>query len=295
MKEISLTITGDEHDMGGFTVRRSLPHADKDMVGPFVFFDHLGPAHFKPGEGIDVRPHPHIGLSTVTYVFEGEITHRDSLDNLQVIRPGAVNWMTAGKGIVHSERTGDDERARQSTLHAIQIWVALPVEAEETEPEFFHYPEEDLPEWREGGCQMRLILGEFRERQSPVKVYSDMFYVDFDTHQATNISLPERPGEERALYVASGPIEVAGKSYHAGQLLVLRPTGNVSVILGKTSRVLYFGGKPFPEKRFKHWNFVSSSRERISRARDDWEAQRFGKVPGENEYIPLPKIRVKSG
>ncbi len=282
---ISLRIEPREKDLGEFSVRRVLPASRQRMVGPFVFFDHMGPAEFPPGKGIDVRPHPHIGIATITYLFEGEILHRDSLGVVQPIQPGAINLMTAGKGIVHSERPGED-LDRVSQLHGIQSWIALPVDQQEIEPDFAHYPATELPEWQNGGVTYRLIMGELAGYQSPVKTYSRTLYADL------NVALGARSGiplaeKEHALYVAEGAIAVDGESVSAGVMVVLEGTEAVEITAGEAARVLLIGGDPLGE-RHMYWNFVSDSIERIDQAKDDWRAGNFAMVPGDDEFIPLP-------
>lgn len=274
-------------DLGGFSVRRLLPTAALQSVGPFVFFDHMGPARFAPGNGIDVRPHPHIGLATITYLFSGEIMHRDSLGFVQAIQPGDVNWMTAGRGIVHSERTAPEERAAGSLLHGLQLWIALPQEDEETDPSFFHHPEVTLPLIRRGETTLRLIVGSAFGVTSPVRTFSPMFYLDAPMAAGAQFELPpEYP--ERAVYVVSGAMEVAGQSLEEGQMLVLQ-AGTTATIRALThSRAVLLGGESVGP-RFIWWNLVSSSQERIEQAKRDWAAGRFPLVPGETEFIPLPE------
>jgi redox-sensitive bicupin YhaK (pirin superfamily) len=275
-------------DIGGFEVRRALPSAQRRMVGPFVFFDHMGPATFRAGTGLDVRPHPHIGLATITYLFEGEIVHRDSLGSAQPIRPGDVNWMTAGRGIAHSERTGPELRAAGSGLAGIQSWIALPKRHEEAEPDFVHYPRADLPVSEGDGVALRLIAGAGFGLRAPVAVFSDMFYADAALAADARLTLPAEY-EERAIYVAAGAIEIAGQDFGAGQLLVFRPGDAIDLRARAASRVLLLGGEPMDGPRHLWWNFVSSSKERIEQAKADWKAGRFGAVPGDAEFIPLPE------
>jgi redox-sensitive bicupin YhaK (pirin superfamily) len=276
-------------DLGGFVVGRVLPAPQRRMVGPFVFFDHMGPADMAPGEGMDVRPHPHIGLATVTYLFEGEIFHRDSLGSAQAIRPGDVNWMVAGHGIVHSERTSPERRALGQRIHGIQAWVALPTEAEECEPAFVHRPAHDLPRIERDGVELRVIAGALLDVQSPVVVSSPTFYADARFAAGGRFELPAQY-QERALYVASGEVRCED-SAHAERSMVVLPEGkSVSITATRESRVMLLGGAPFPEARHIHWNFVSSSQARIERARLDWQERRFPVVPGdEQEFIPLPE------
>lgn len=285
---IETVIVPRARDLGGFEVRRALPSAKKQMIGPFIFFDQMGPSEFILGEGIDVRPHPHIGISTVTYLFRGEIMHRDSLGVEQPIQPGAVNWMTAGNGIVHSERTGTDERSRGAKLFGIQSWVALPKSMEETDPAFVHHGADDLPEISDAGSTVRLITGDLYGESSPVKSTSDMFYADAVLEPGARLPLPA-VHEERGIYIAEGSIEIAGDTFDAGRLLVFRP-GDEITVTGKTaSRILLLGGEPMDGPRYIWWNFVSSSKERIEQAKEDWKAMRFDTVPGESEFIPLPE------
>ncbi|NMO15898.1 pirin family protein [Pyxidicoccus fallax] len=278
-------------DLGdGFEVRRALPSVRRRMVGPFIFFDQMGPAAFRSGHGLDVRPHPHIGLATVTYLFEGEILHRDSLGTVQSIRPGAVNWMVAGRGIAHSERTPPELRPTGGKLFGIQIWVAIPKEHEETAPSFAHTPAESLPVVEDGGARVRLIAGSLYGARSPVRTLSELFYADVVLAAGARVPL-DAGHEERAAYVAEGSVELGGDTYTVGQLMVLRP--GVDVVLkglGPTgARVLLFGGEPMDGPRHIWWNFVSSSRERIEQAKEDWKAHRVGQVPEETEFIPLPE------
>lgn len=285
---IETVIVPRTHDIGGFEVRRALPSARRRMVGPFIFFDQVGPAELVTGQGIDVRPHPHIGLATVTYLLDGEIFHRDSLGSAVAIRPGDVNWMTAGRGIVHSERTGPEERLRDKSLFGIQTWVALPSHLEETDAGFRHYGRAELPLVQDGGAMVRIIAGDLYGSRAPVKTYSDMFYAD--AALAAHARLPFPAGqEERAIYVVQGEIEIAGGRFAAGRLLVLRPGDDITLSAVQPSRVLLFGGEPMEGPRYIWWNFVSSSRERIEQAKEDWKQRRFDVVPGdEADYIPLP-------
>jgi redox-sensitive bicupin YhaK (pirin superfamily) len=275
-------------DLGGFEVRRLLPMATRQSVGPFVFFDHMGPARFAPGTGIDVRPHPHIGLATLTYLFEGEILHRDSLGFVQPIRPGDVNWMTAGRGIVHSERTGPELRAAGSALHGLQLWIALPKADEETEPAFFHHSGETVPLVRQGDAVVRVIVGSAGGANSPVKTFSPMFYFDAQLAAGSKFDLAaDYP--ERAVYVVSGELALCDMSLTEGQMLVLPEGIPVAIEAIANARFVMLGGAPLDGPRFIWWNLVSSSRERIEQAKRDWAEDRFEKVPGETEFIPLPE------
>ncbi len=275
-------------DLGdGFMVRRALPAAERRMVGPFVFFDQMGPAAFHPNQGLTVRPHPHIGLATVTYLFEGVIMHRDSLGTVQAIRPGEVNWMTAGRGIVHSERTPAELRTTGSRAFGIQVWVALPREHEETAPAFAHFGAQDLPVIEDAGARTRMIVGELFGAQSPVETYSEMFYAELDLKAGRSFVLkPEYA--ERAAYVAEGDVLYADKPYRAGQMLVFSAGAEERISAAGNSRLMLLGGEPVGP-RFLWWNFVSSSKARIDQAADDWQAGRFPPVPGETELIPLPE------
>ena len=274
-------------DLGGFEVRRALPSSRRQMVGPFIFFDQMGPSEFLLGEGLDVRPHPHIGLATVTYLFRGEIMHRDSLGTALPIRPGAVNWMTAGHGIAHSERTSPGERARGARLFGIQSWVALPARVEETDPAFAHHEETALPVIDGEGKRIRLIAGTLFGRRSPVPTFSEMFYADALLDAGAQLPL-DAGHEERGIYVAEGRIGVADDDFEAGQLLVFRPGDAITVTARATSRLMLLGGEPMDGPRHIWWNFVSSRKERIEQAKADWKAGRFDAVPGEIEFIPLP-------
>jgi redox-sensitive bicupin YhaK (pirin superfamily) len=268
-------------------VRRALPSAQRMMVGPFIFFDQMGPLHLKSGQGLDVRPHPHIGLATVTYLFDGEILHRDSLGYVQPIRPGEVNWMTAGSGIVHSERTAAERRAHENSLHGIQVWVALPKADEEAAPSFVHHGAHELPEFKEDGATVRLIAGTMYGAASPVKVFSSMFYADAQLDADARVALPPEH-EERAFYVAEGIVEVGHARLETGQLAIVRSGASVTVRAVTPSRVMLLGGERADGPRHIWWNFVSSSLERIHQAKDDWIASRFARVPGETEFIPAP-------
>jgi redox-sensitive bicupin YhaK (pirin superfamily) len=284
---IAHLITGHAKDLGGFTVKRLLPAVKARSVGPFIFFDHMGPAEFPPGNGIDVRPHPHIGLATVTYLFEGEILHRDSLGYVQAIQPGAVNWMTAGRGIVHSERTAPEIRARGHRLHGIQTWVALPVADEEIEPSFHHHPAGSLPAFEIDGVRLRLILGEALGRCAPVKVFSPIFYFDVALPAGARFVLPPEY-TERGLYVVDGSLRIAGQTLSEGDFAVFAPGVDVQIDADLDARAMILGGARLEAARHMVWNFVSSRAERIEQAKRDWAAQTMGQVPGETEFIPYP-------
>lgn len=281
--------TAETHDLGGFSVRRALPNPKHDLIGPFVFFDHFGPVTFPPGKGIDVRPHPHIGIATVTYLFEGQIIHRDSLGNTGAIEPGEVNLMATGRGMVHSERTAEDVLNSESRLHGIQLWLALPLELEEMHPEFIHYPAQDIPRREENGLLISVIMGAAMGLQSPVKTYSPMFYSEIHAKTATTVNLTSPNNAQQGIYVATGSIELHGQIYQQGDIVCSEATNDLAADLSDNTRILYFGGEKLEGKRYKHWNFVSSRRERIKQAREDWKAMRFDLIPGDqDEFIPLP-------
>jgi hypothetical protein len=274
-------------DLGGFSVGRVLPSARRRLVGPFIFFDHFGPVAFEPGQGMDVRPHPHINLATVTYLFEGEIVHRDSLGSLQAIRPGAINWMTAGSGIVHSERTGPELRKAGSRLHGLQLWVALPQAREEAEPAFRHYPAAGMPEMRMGDAQVRVLAGTAYGAASPVQTLSPLFYVEAMIPAGGELPLPEEH-PERAAYVVEGAVRCGDERIESRHMAVFAPGPTPPLRAESAARVALVGGAPLDGERHIWWNFVSSSRDRVERAKRDWKEGRFAPVPGETEFIPLP-------
>src|ERR1700744_5632527 len=285
---IDLVIDQRRRDLGGFEVGRVLPFHAHRMVGPFIFFDHMGPAEFQAGfpRTVDVRPHPHIGLLTVSYLFEGSMTHRDSVGSTEVIRPGEVNWMTAGKGITHSERF-EDLRAHGGRMHGIQAWVALPSGSEEIDPAFAHHGADDLPTYEGGGMWARLIAGKAFGAEAKVKVHSPMFYVHWALDAGATAELPaEYP--ERAAYVAQGIVEIDGRQIHEGQMAVFAPGETIAVTAVPQAIVMLLGGEPIGE-RFIEWNFVSSSKDRLAQAKADWRAGRM-KLPDadDQEFIPLP-------
>jgi redox-sensitive bicupin YhaK (pirin superfamily) len=276
-------------DLGGFEVRRALPAAEKQMVGPFIFFDQMGPAEFLIGAGIDVRPHPHIGLATVTYLFEGEVFHRDSLGTSLAIRPGEVNLMTAGRGIVHSER--ETTQAKQTTrqLFGIQAWAALPKSHEEAAPAFAHHGTDELPRIAGEGKRVRLVMGAAYGARSPVEFPHESLFAEVVL--APGAVLPLDPDyDERAVYIASGEIDIAGDTFTQGRLLVFKPGDRISILANAQSRLVLLGGEPMDSGRHIWWNFVSSSKERIEQAKEDWRRKRFALVPGDDkEFIPLPE------
>ena len=279
-------------DLGdGFKVRRALPTAERRMVGPFVFFDQMGPNSLAAGHGLDVRPHPHIGLATVTYLYSGEILHRDSLGTVQRIRPGEVNWMTAGQGITHSERSPGDLRAAGHTLFGIQTWIALPQRDEDVSPAFEHFAAERLPTGSESGLELRLIAGTLGGLRSPVPTFSEMFYADLQLRAGTRYAFAAEH-EERAVHVAEGTLETEGGRFEAGTLLVLKPGAVIDLRAATDCKLLLLGGAALEGKRYVYWNFVSSSVARIEQAKADWREGRFAPVPEETEFIPLPSPDV---
>lgn len=286
---MTMVIAPRTHDLGGgFQVRRAVPSRQARSVGPFVFVDHMGPALFEPGHGIDVRPHPHIGLATVTYLWSGAIAHRDSLGSEQVIVPGDVNWMTSGRGIAHSERTAPGERVRGHELHGMQTWVALPRADEEIAPEFHHHPAASLPQWRRKGAFVRVIAGRGFGDESPVRVFADTFNVALDLDADAELRIDDSHAE-RAVYVLEGEAQVDGVDVPEKHLVLL-DAGTRPVLRAKTPvKAMLLGGEPLDGPRHMWWNFVSSSRERIEVAKQDWLDGRFGQVPGETEFIPLPE------
>jgi redox-sensitive bicupin YhaK (pirin superfamily) len=285
---IALVIEARPRDLGGFGVRRALPSGGRRMVGPFIFFDHIGPSEMPPGQGIDVRPHPHIALATVTYLFAGEMDHRDSLGSHQTIKPGDVNWMLAGRGIVHSERTGDQARRRGGPLHGIQSWVALPIADEENAPRFDHHPAATLPQIERPGAALRVVAGTAYGARSPVAVCSPTLYVAATLEAGATLPLPdEHP--ERAIYVLEGELACGARRLAPGAMAVFH-AGAAEVRALAPTRFVLIGGAPLDGERQIWWNFVASSAERIERAKSDWKEGRFGVVPGdEREFIPLPE------
>ena len=285
---IQTVIDARPRDLGGLTVRRVLPSAARRMVGPFTFLDEMREPAFAGRPGVDVPPHPHIGLATVTYLFEGELVHRDSLGSRQTISPGDVNWMTAGRGIVHSERTAEDRRAPGGRLHGLQLWVALPLAHEEDEPSFHHYPGAQLPEHEQDGVRFRVLAGTAHGMTAPIRTLSPLFYVDAVMSAGSTLTLGNEY-EERAVYVVEGAIGCGAERAAAGRMLVFVPGPRVVLRAHAPARVVALGGAPLDGPRYIDWNFVSSSRERIERAKRDWKEGRFPKVPGDEvEFTPLP-------
>jgi redox-sensitive bicupin YhaK (pirin superfamily) len=285
---IANVIDGRARDLGGVAIRRVLPAAARRMVGPFTFLDEMNGA-FAAGQGLDVPPHPHIGLATVTYLFDGEIVHRDSLGSLQPIRPGDINWMTAGRGIVHSERTAADRRKQASRLHGLQLWVALPMAHEEAEPAFRHHPGPSLPERERDGLRLRVLAGSAFGMTSPVQTVSPLFYVEAVMSAGSTLSLPTEH-EERALYVVEGIVGCGPDRTEPGRMLVFVSGASVALRAESPARIVLLGGAPLDGRRYIHWNFVSSSRERIEQAKREWKERRFPTVPGDElEFVPLPE------
>jgi len=284
---IELLIEPAEKNLGEFTVRRALPDKRRQRVGPFIFFDHMGPAEFPPGTGVNVRSHPHIGLATITFLFEGEILHRDNLGYVQVIRPGEINWMTAGKGIVHSEKVSPEILASGQKLHGLQTWVALPIEHEETEPRFEHYSADGIPVLEQDGANITVVIGTAYGKTSPVQAASETLYVEIKLEPGAGIDLPE--AEELAVYVVSGNIELDGQAISDGVLAVLKNGASASVSAPGGAHLMICGGDTLEGERIVWWNFVSSSRERLEQAKRAWKKGDFGDVPGETDFIPLPE------
>lgn len=284
-KKVKLLVRGKSKDLGGFSVSRVLPSAQARRVGPFVFFDHMGPADFPPGQGINVRPHPHIGLATVTYLFEGEMVHRDSLGFVQTIRPGAVNLMTAGRGIVHSERTDPALERSGQRMNGLQIWMALPEDQQEIEPAFVHYPSDSLPVIRQPGVVTTVVIGRYQDNESPVRVLPETLYLaqSWDAGASSRLDVGVA---QLAVYVVSGELSIEGVSIEAGVLAVLEP-GPVTLTAVEESRVAVIGGEDVGHREID-WNFVHTSRARIEAARADWRDMKFARVPGDDEFIPLP-------
>ena len=283
---IEVIIQPREKDLGGFSVRRTLPTKTRKMVGPWIFFDHMGPAEFAAGDGINVRPHPHINLATVTYLFEGEILHRDSLGSLQAIRPGDINLMVAGAGITHSERERPEVTAVPHRLHGLQLWLALPEAQEEIAPAFYHYPAASIPAAEINGVAVRVLMGSAYGLTSPVKTYAQTLYLEADLKAGQRLTLPNCA--ERAIYVASGQLQLNDTQVPEHAMLILRPADHVEIFAPATSRIALIGGESM-NKRYIEWNFISSRKERIEQAKQDWQAGRFAKVVGdEDEFIPYP-------
>lgn len=281
-------------DIGNFLVGRLLPFRQKRNIGPFVFIDHMGPVTLDQYQNLDVGPHPHVGLSTLTYLFDGSIMHRDSLGNEMEIKPGAVNWMTAGKGVTHSERTPEYLRSKDKSLHGLQIWVALPKELENSAPSFHHIDANQLPSWEENGAHLRLIAGEFEDKKSGVPVYSKLYMIEVKAEKDTTIDFRDKLYGESGLYILDGMVRADGNEFGPKQILITKEAHLCTFEVAAGSTVYIFGGEPFPEERFIRWNFVSSSKETLDQAEDDWRNHRFPKVHNDEEdYVPMPDYRIK--
>lgn len=285
---VDLVLVPRVRDIGGFEVRRVLPSGRRKMVGPFIFLDQMGPAILDPGVGLDVKPHPHIGLATVTYLFEGEMLHRDSAGHVQTIQPEAVNWMSAGRGIAHSERTPAEVRARGGRVFGLQMWVALPHAQEESDPRFTHYDAQALPTIESDGRTIRVVAGSYEGISAPLLSAWETVLVDARLPIGARLPISTHY-DERAVFVAEGRVDIAGQVFDAGPLVVLKPGESATVTALESSRVVLLGGEPMDGPRHIWWNFVSSSKERIEQAKADWQAGRFALVPGETEFVPLPE------
>ncbi len=298
MSNIGLIIEEKPADIGNFLVGRLLPFREKRAVGPFVFIDHMGPAALKDYQNMDVPPHPHIGLSTLTYLFEGSIQHKDSLGSDIEIKPGAVNFMTSGKGVVHSERTPDYLRTTDKNLHGFQIWIGLPKHLEQSEPTFHHTEASEIPTWEENGIHYKLIAGEILNHQSPVPIHSPLFFLEINSKEAQKISIGNALFGEVGMYVLEGNVNIEGNTFGGKQLLIAKNAKLCEFEIGENTTVYLFGGEPFEEERFIFWNFVNSDKELIEQAKQNWFEQNleaFPKVPGDDEeYVPLPKAILKS-
>ena len=297
MSNVELIIEERAADIGNFMVGRLLPFIQKRTIGHFVFIDHMGPKHLLADESLDFAPHPHIGLSTLTYLFEGVIMHRDSIGSEIQIEPGAVNWMTAGKGIVHSERTPQRLRGQEKSLHGMQIWVALPKELEDMEPTFTHVEANDIPSWTQNGMNFKLIAGEAFGKKSPVPVYSPLYMIEIKSEEGGIVNIGDDLFGESGMYILEGAVRSETNRYEPKQILIAKDSKLCQFEMEPNSTVYIFGGEPLPEKRYLYWNFVSSSREKIDKAKEDWLNQNMGKVIGETDFVPLPpqnnRVRLK--
>ncbi|MBD8084472.1 pirin family protein [Chryseobacterium caseinilyticum] len=293
MSNIGLIVEEKAADIGNFLVGRLLPFREKRAVGPFVFIDHMGPAELKDYQNLDVPPHPHIGLSTLTYLFEGSIFHRDSLGSAAEIKPGAVNWMTSGKGVVHSERTPEYLRNSPQFLHGFQIWIGLPKEMENTEPSFFHIEADEIPTWTEGDTSYKLIAGEAFGKKSAVPVHSPLYFVEIKSKTKQKLNIGQHLFGEVGMYVLEGTVNIEGQEYGTKQLLIAKNASLCEFEINENTTIYLFGGEPFPEERHIFWNFVHSDREKIEEAKVNWQDQNYAAfplVPGDDkEFVPLPK------
>ena len=291
MSNIDLIIEERPREVGNFLVGRLLPFHSKRMVGPFILIDHMGPVKMGINDNMDVPPHPHIGLSTLTYLFDGNIIHKDSIGTEIEIKPGQVNWMTAGSGIVHSERTPEYLRHKDKSAHGLQIWVALPKEFEQITPSFVHVNEEDLPHWVQDGLSYKLIAGEIFERKSPVPVYSPLYLLELKSKQSQSVKIGDKLYGECGLYILEGSVEIEGNKYASRELLVAKDSKVCEFIMEENTTVFFFGGEPFPEGRLIYWNFVATDQAHIDNAKAKWRAQEFAKIKGETDFVPLPLER----
>ncbi|NAY90965.1 pirin family protein [Muricauda sp. JGD-17] len=290
MSNIGLIIEERSRDIGDFLVGRLIPFRKKRMIGPFIFIDHMGPTQLGPDKYMDVDQHPHIGLSTLTYMLEGELIHEDSMDTHQRIRPGSVNWMTSGKGVTHTERTPKDLRDGNTfTAHGYQIWVALPKHLEEMEPQFHHIKADQLPRWKDESAKFTLIAGEGYGKKSPVPVHSPLFMVEIKNQDSYILNVEERLKGEIGICIVEGTIEACGETVEKGNILVSKVEDTCKIILQPNTHLLLFGGEPLPEERHIYWNFVSSSKERIEKAKDDWRNKSFPMMEQDKSYVPLPR------
>ena len=289
MSNTGLIIEERSRDIGDFLVGRLIPFRKKRMVGPFIFIDHMGPAQVGPGKYMDVDQHPHIGLSTLTYLLEGEMMHADSIGTVQRISPGSVNWMTAGSGVTHTERTPEDLRDGETRpMHGFQIWVALPKALENVDPSFTHIPQEELPAWKDGTLNLTLVAGEGFGRQSPVPVHSPLFMLEVKSEEAQTFKIEGELKGEIGICIVSGYIQACEERIEAGRMLVAKEEDACSIVVGEHTHLLIFGGEPFPEERFIYWNFVATSKERIEEAKQEWRDWQFPQVPNDETYVPLP-------
>ncbi|WP_420575453.1 pirin family protein [Ekhidna sp.] len=289
MSNTDMIIEERSRDIGDFLVGRLIPFRKKRMVGPFIFIDHMGPTTIKPGTYLDIDQHPHIGLSTLTYLFDGEARHQDSIGSDQHIKPGSVNWMTAGKGVTHTERTPAELRhGQQFTMHGYQIWVALPKEKEEMEPVFHHLDGAELPTWKDGTAHFKLVAGKGFGKESPLPVHSDLFMIEIETDDTYDLHVKDQLSGEIGFCIVEGSINACDQVVEKGNMLVSKTDNECGLQIAPNSRVLLFGGKPFPEERHIFWNFVSSSKEKIEEAKERWRNKQFPKVPNDDTYIPLP-------
>lgn len=289
MSNSELIIPERTRDIGDFLVGRLIPFRKKRMVGPFAFIDHMGPTEIGPDHYMDVDQHPHIGLSTLTYILEGQIQHEDSIGTSQLISPGSVNWMTAGKGVTHTERTPQDKRnGKTMKVHGYQIWIALPKELEDMEPNFHHIPESELPQWEENGALFTLVAGKGYGKESPLPVYSNLFMVDIRTSLETKLNLKGKLNGEIGICIVDGSVNACGNTIKKGNMMVSKIDNVCDITIAPNSHLLLFGGEPFPEERFIYWNFVSSSKNKIEEAKELWKTKQFPKVKGDSSYVPMP-------